>query len=93
MSNEIFASDMFVDVTEEQQQMVAGGGGYDYGKYFPGFKEVAKSDFSQAFKSFTLKTATFADAKGAGTMKELSTEQAKVDASALEKIHIYPWHY
>lgn len=82
MSNEVFASELFVDVTEEQQQLVSGGDG----KYYPGLKELAKSKYEAATKKFELNVMTEANAKGASTMKSITFDTAKLESLAIDDI-------
>ncbi|MFQ4144510.1 CTB family bacteriocin [Chlorogloeopsis sp. ULAP02] len=59
MSNQDFATELFADVTEEQQQMVAGGSYYGYdGIYF--------SKFASFFKDVDVKEVTGVVSAGPG---------------------------
>ncbi len=85
MSNEIFASDMFVDVTEEQQQMVTGGSGYDYSKY-PAFEDLIKTKFDSKENFFALDTDVVASKQGAAVSQKFAAQKAIYSAEALKKV-------
>lgn len=84
MSNEIFASDMFVDVTEEQQQMIAGGTDYKGGANGVDFKDIVDTSFKNITKAFAVDLKVKSDKDGSAVfqnveaMKDITDTAAKV---------------
>ncbi len=63
MSNQI--SELFVDVTEEQQQLVAGGADNK-------ISDFGKATFDKTADAFKLKTGAFATEGGAGFVQDVA---------------------
>ncbi|MCX7594478.1 MAG: CTB family bacteriocin [Fischerella sp.] len=88
MPNEIFASELFTDIAEEQQELVAGGS-YDYYKY-PAFEDTIKTLFNSKENAFMLDTDVVASKQGAAVSQKFAAQKAIYSAEALKKIFFTP---